>query len=955
MQTSNLFKKCFYSSLMLIVMTMPLFANGTWDGGGDGTTWSDPFNWGDNNVPTVNDDVNIPLGATVQITTTTATCRSLTIASGGTLTIEVDAELLVDGAFTAQDGLTNGGVLSIEKNAQVHIVDIDGDAYVNGVSSSLTLKADALLDIGESSTFIANYGINNRGTVNNSGTILIDNVGSTGIVNFTIGFAFPVINNSGYIGIAKEEGVSGSGVWNGGDFNNLVGGVLEIDDTGGNGIANSNQFLIATFDNEGTVEVGGYGEGNLIWALGISNSDNFTNAVGATLHIRHTLSNGIQHFSGIFTNSGTLTVDVVGAEGIVNEATFSNSDGTISINGTGSMLGPRPEGKGDMLKMGAVGSALVNRSGSTFTNTGDIHIGNEAPIPAVAIGNSSGATFYNGAFYFPGGVNTGAINIHDGNIRGVGNSGAFYNRYGSIVVENASGSGIYNSKTFSNYSTASIHIAACSDGISNVQNIDGDAEFVNGGTMYIESITGIFSHSMESEALFTNASTGEIYIDNAQRGVQVEEGTFTNSGILKIGTIGTYVHTSLQVLNGSDPANFINEGQVTIDKAQYISVEVEGLFSNMPCASFQMTGVLEISGTGIWQNDGYFSLRGDVTHEVLNTVVNTGILEDVYGSLVPFASMLDNQGQWLRPADGSNTTVNNVITTGALTPYTISSEWYDNPELSSTAAGAYNAGINAFFPNMFILPEGTSRLYFEATDMTNGCTDTLSILVSINSVTTQIKVWLEGADDPAFAPYMSTHLNTGGWIPLTQPYNQPPWDYIGTESVMTIPSEAVDWVLVEARDAANSHSILAQKAGFLLHDGSIVDINGESVGINLEGLTSADAYYLVVRHRNHLAAMSAVPVQTPNGSSYNFTSDSSQAYGISQMKNLACGWAGLYAGDFNGDGVITVADFNTYQPAASLINVYHNADANLDDSVTVADFNLYQPNASIIGIEQIRY
>jgi len=63
----------------------------------------------------------------------------------------------------------------------------------------------------------------------------------------------------------------------------------------------------------------------------------------------------------------------------------------------------------------------------------------------------------------------------------------------------------------------------------------------------------------------------------------------------------------------------------------------------------------------------------------------------------------------------------------------------------------------------------------------------------------------------------------------------------------------------------------------------------------------------------------------------------------------------LLAGDADGNGVITVADFNVYANEISAISVYVTADFDLDGSVTVNDFNIYQPNASAIGISWVRY
>ena len=57
----------------------------------------------------------------------------------------------------------------------------------------------------------------------------------------------------------------------------------------------------------------------------------------------------------------------------------------------------------------------------------------------------------------------------------------------------------------------------------------------------------------------------------------------------------------------------------------------------------------------------------------------------------------------------------------------------------------------------------------------------------------------------------------------------------------------------------------------------------------------------------------------------------------------------------DGNGVITVADFNRYVAESGGVNVYADGDASTDGNITVLDFNIYLPNASKMGVAQIRY
>ncbi|MCP5061192.1 MAG: hypothetical protein GY936_01850, partial [Ignavibacteriae bacterium] len=62
----------------------------------------------------------------------------------------------------------------------------------------------------------------------------------------------------------------------------------------------------------------------------------------------------------------------------------------------------------------------------------------------------------------------------------------------------------------------------------------------------------------------------------------------------------------------------------------------------------------------------------------------------------------------------------------------------------------------------------------------------------------------------------------------------------------------------EIRTSTESSSMVAQRAGFILSDGSIVDIDGSSA-IKFEGVSDSD-YYIVVKHRNHKSIMSSTAV-----------------------------------------------------------------------------------------------
>jgi len=170
----------------------------------------------------------------------------------------------------------------------------------------------------------------------------------------------------------------------------------------------------------------------------------------------------------------------------------------------------------------------------------------------------------------------------------------------------------------------------------------------------------------------------------------------------------------------------------------------------------------------------------------------------------------------------------------------------------------------------------------------------------VANLTTILKVYLQG---PFSAGSMSTALRTSGVVPLSQPYSASPWNYSGTEHVAAIPANVVDWLLLELRTGTTGTTKVATRAGFLLSNGSVVDLDGSSP-VTFTGI-GAGNYYVVLRHRNHIAAMSASPLPLSAASaSYDFTAAQTRAFGTTPMASLAGGVFGLYAGDVTANGTL---------------------------------------------------
>ena len=202
---------------------------------------------------------------------------------------------------------------------------------------------------------------------------------------------------------------------------------------------------------------------------------------------------------------------------------------------------------------------------------------------------------------------------------------------------------------------------------------------------------------------------------------------------------------------------------------------------------------------------------------------------------------------------------------------------------------------------------------------------------------------------------MNTNLRNNNLLPNAQPFNNPPWNYYGSETANTLPTNAVDWVLLEVRNANAPYDLIAQKAAILLANGSIKDPDASNNEVQIAGLTAGNNYRLSIKTRNHLAILSSQAISLPNATAYNFKIAANVEGGSNQLAYMGSNIYALKTGDISANGVITVEDYNYFVQQISLINVFNSADCDLNGSVTTADFNYFQQNSSAIGVQAIRY
>lgn len=205
---------------------------------------------------------------------------------------------------------------------------------------------------------------------------------------------------------------------------------------------------------------------------------------------------------------------------------------------------------------------------------------------------------------------------------------------------------------------------------------------------------------------------------------------------------------------------------------------------------------------------------------------------------------------------------------------------------------------------------------------------------------------------------MSAQL--GSLIPQAQPFSAGPYFYNGTEYFSSMPAKAVDWVLVEVRQGSpnltgSKGTVTRQtKAAVITENGQLRSPDGSN-GVTFKNLAKDQDYYFVIRHRNHLDVMTALPMSGAALMAVDMTTAEDDAWGNEQLIPLGDGRYGMHAGDFNQDGVIQNTDYDIWQVEPAAINVYQQADADLNGVIQNTDFDSWQNNKAKIGTVEIEY
>lgn len=492
------------------------------------------------------------------------------------------------------------------------------------VAKAVTLYSGGFLTIAVGGTLsVANSltnGIDMSGSIENNGTLNIDDVAYTAITMLAGG----LFTNKGTINIGNTGDIGYAGINNGaGTFVNESGAIF-INRTGKAGSAFGAITVSGTFTNKASITIGGAAPG-LYGGKGIScsNAGIFSNEAGALISISRTVLDGIHNIAAAFMNNGSIDIGAVGnigGYGILNHYnSYFLNQGSIAI-GTGGNIG---------------GDGIANFTDAYFTNQGSIAIGTTGDIGDHGILNDG---------YFENSEGTGYISIASDNvISNNDNYGTFYN--GGVVIENATGYSSISENTgvIQNLNGGTFAVSVGNAAIAATGQIwtgFSDAEWNNSSNWHNASvpaasddvtITGMNtdpiigtidakakSVTVQSGALLTIGGSGALTIDGAYVQGLLNQGTVANNGLLKIGlttSTGSYgVRNEGQFTNSS--------GEVKIDNAAEAALyNFSGTFTNSASLSLKTA----VAAPFLLKSDG-----GTVNNNASGTLSGTGMINPAH-------------------------------------------------------------------------------------------------------------------------------------------------------------------------------------------------------------------------------------------------------------------------------------------------------------------------------------
>ncbi len=583
---------------------------------------------------------------------------------------------------------------------------------------------------------------------------------------------------------------------------------------------------------------------------------------------------------GQLTYTITLTIPSGFSGNLVNTATVSAPAGTTDpAGGNNSATDTDTQNSQADLTIRNTDGTTAYTPGTTSTYT--VVVKNLGPS------NAAGTTVTNNAP--PNTTITGWTAVFSGNAAGIGSGSGNINQ----VVSIPSGDSIRYTVTLkipSNHTQDLVSVAAVAppDGVTDptpANNSATDTDLQNSvADLSITKSNGSNSYTPGTTTTYT------LLVSNVGPSDVVGA---TISDIIPAGTTWTYTSTGTAGTSGNSVSGNGNINDVvTIPSGGSLTYTVTVTLPASFAGSLSNTAeVLAPTGT----TDPDLNNNSDTDTDPQNSTADLAVTKTVVlprpepGVTATFTLVTTNLG----PSAATGVKVQDLLPSG----YTYVSDNGLGSYNSSTGEWTIgNLALNSTANLQIVATVNTSGVY-ENTAIVSGNEPDPSTTNNQSSVGIEIqillpKVYLQGAlygitysDVPSNTQVdslMRDNLRVANLIPSISPYRY--WsptlpDSVASAGVFTPTGRdaIVDWVFVELRRSTDSTVVASSRSALLQRDGDIVKLDGTSP-LDYR-VVPGTAYFVTVRHRNHLAVMTARPVAlSPTGLVVDFRTPSTPVY-----------------------------------------------------------------------------
>ena len=472
--------------------------------------------------------------------------------------------------------------------------------------------------------------------------------------------------------------------------------------------------------------------------------------------------------------------------------------------------------------------------------------------------------------------------------------------------------------------------------------------------------------------------------------VIASDGVFETTQHLMIKVTNIIENVAPVILNnGGEPSNTISmpENKLTV-------LKVEAKDENQDPLTYSIIGgedadlfQISMDGTLSFQKmpdfekptdqnqDNAYVVKVQVSDGKLTTSqLITVIVTDVFENIAPVITSYDGKQEVNLSVTENNTLVGVVTATDANKTDTLSYIITGGNDASKFTINKQTGTLQFINPPDYEKPtdsntDNTYDVVVSVTDGTANAEQTFHVAIQdipdVPYVELSVKAILQGAYRYS-TNMMSNDLTRLKIVPTLQPYGDlktafgytdsggflSPFDYYGTETAndavfnATGSDAIVDWVLVELRDVVNPTKRQGAIAALLQCDGDIVDA---STGYNVLKVMNVEpgSYYVMVRHRNHLAVMTEKAIAISHEPVLvDFTKLKTPVYGGNLGRLETNGLGMMWAGDTNNSnsiiangpgsdssvllGALLVHPENTLVNTSYRLMGYYSSDLNMD-------------------------